>query len=193
MGDLTMLDFTAYALQVLLIIMAIAIVVHKNNGTIIILITTFSLITASLYVINRAPDVAIAEVAIGSAIIPLIYVISISRQREFIVLDKAMDDFIISDNTLTGRGYILLKRFTDYYHLELNLCNDVRLCSLGSGKDQKLCEDTNVDLIVSHDEERGVYLLKGKASSILMNKLEQMAKDYDDIEVIKFKDRDFGD
>ncbi len=193
MGDLTMLDFTAYALQVLLIIMAIAIVVHKNNGTIIILITTFSLITASLYVINRAPDVAIAEVAIGSAIIPLIYVISISRQREFIVLDKAMDDFIISDNTFTGRGYILLKRFTDYYHLELNLCNDVRLCSLGSGKDQKLCEDTNVDLIVSHDEERGVYVLKGKASSILMNKLEQMAKDYDDIEVIKFKDRDFGD
>ena len=193
MGDLTMLDFTAYALQVLLIIMAIAIVVHKNNGTIIILITTFSLITASLYVINRAPDVAIAEVAIGSAIIPLIYVISISRQREFIVLDKAMDDFIISDNTLTGRGYILLKRFTDYYHLELNLCNDARLCSFGSGKDQRLCEDTNVDLIVSKDEDRGVYVLKGKASSILMNKLEQMAKDYDDIEVIKFKDRDFGD
>ena len=193
MGNLDMLSLTAYALQVLLIIMAVSIVVHKNNGTIIILITTFSLITASLYVINKAPDVAIAEVAIGSAIIPLIYVISISRQREFIVLDKAMDDFIIADNAFTGVGYVLLKRFTDFYHLELNICNDVRLCSLGAGRDQLLCEQTNVDLIVSKDDERNVYILKGKASSILTYKLEAMARDYDNIEVVKFKDRDFGD
>ncbi|TVP94589.1 MAG: DUF4040 domain-containing protein [Acholeplasmatales bacterium] len=193
MGNLDMLSLTAYALQVLLIIMAVSIVVHKNNGTIIILITTFSLITASLYVINKAPDVAIAEVAIGSAIIPLIYVISISRQREFIVLDKAMDDFIIADNAFTGVGYVLLKRFTDFYHLELNICNDVRLCSLGAGRDQLLCEQTNVDLIVSKDDERNVYVLKGKASSILTYKLEAMARDYDNIEVVKFKDRDFGD
>ncbi len=193
MGNLDMLSLTAYALQVLLIIMAISIVVHKNNGTIIILITTFSLITASLYVINKAPDVAIAEVAIGSAIIPLIYVISISRQREFIVLDKAMDDFIIADNAFTGVGYVLLKRFTDFYHLELNICNDVRLCSLGAGRDQLLCEQTNVDLIVTKDDERNVYILKGKASSVLTYKLEAMARDYDNIEVVKFKDRDFGD
>ncbi len=188
-----MLEVTAYALQVLLILMAIAIVTHKNNGTIIILIAVFSLVTASLYVINKAPDVAIAEVAIGSAIIPLIYVISISRQREFIVLDKAMDDFIISDNSFTGVGYIFLKRFTDFYHLELNISNDVRLCSLGAGRDQLLCEETNVDLIITKDEDTGKYILKGKESSILMNKLKQMAKDYEMIEVVTFKDRDFGD
>ncbi len=188
-----MLEITAYALQVLLIIMAIAIVTHKNTGTIIVLIAVFSLVTASLYVINKAPDVAIAEVAIGSAIIPLIYVISISRQREFIVLDKAMDDFIISDDAFTGVGYIFLKRFTDFYHLELNISNDVRLCSVGRGREQKLCEETNVDLIVSKDEETGKYLLKGKESNILMHKLKQMARDYDAIEVITFKDRDFGD
>jgi putative multicomponent Na+:H+ antiporter subunit B len=192
MGSL-MLELTAYALQILLIIMAISIVVHKNNGTIIILITVFSLVTASLYVINKAPDVAIAEVAIGSAIIPLIYVISISRQREFIVLDKAMDNFIIDDGNFTGVGYILLKRFTDFYHLELNVTNDVRLCSIGKGREQIVCEQTNVDLIVSKDQDTGKYQLKGKQSSILLNKLEQMAKDYDNIEVIKFKDRDFGE
>ena len=188
-----MLEITAYALQVLLIIMAVAIVVHKNNGTIIILIAVFSLVTASLYVINKAPDVAIAEVAIGSAIIPLIYVISISRQREFIVLDKAMDDFIISDNQFTGVGYILLKRFTDLYHLELNITNDARLCSLGAGRDQLLCEQTNVDLIITKDEETNKYILKGKKSSVLLQKLDSMAKDYDNIEVITFKDRDLGE
>ena len=193
MLDLTMIELTAYALQILLIILAIAIVVHRNNGTIIILITSFSLVTASLYIMNKAPDVAIAEVAIGSAIIPLIYVISISRQREFIVLDKALDDFIISDNQFTGVGYILLKRFTDLYHLELNITNDPGLCKLGTGRDQLLCEQTNVDLIVTKDEETNKYILKGKKSSILLQKLESMAKDYDNIEVIQFKDRDFGD
>ncbi len=193
MLDLTMIELTAYALQILLIILAIAIVVHRNNGTIIILITSFSLVTACLYIMNKAPDVAIAEVAIGSAIIPLIYVISISRQREFIVLDKALDDFIISDNQFTGVGYILLKRFTDLYHLELNITNDPGLCKLGTGRDQLLCEQTNVDLIVTKDEETNKYILKGKKSSILLQKLESMAKDYDNIEVIQFKDRDFGD
>jgi len=83
-----MIETIALILQILMIIIAIAIVLHKKNFTIIILIASFSLIAASLYIINKAPDVAIAEVAIGSAIIPLIYVISISRQREFIVLDK---------------------------------------------------------------------------------------------------------
>ena len=45
-----------------------------------------------MYALNQAPDVAIAEVAIGSAIIPLIYVISIARQREYIVLDRVDHD-----------------------------------------------------------------------------------------------------
>ncbi len=194
LADLTLIEWTGYALQFLLIFIAIAIVVHKNNGTIIILIASFSLVTASLYVINNAPDVAIAEVAIGSAIIPLIYVISISRQREFIVLDKAMDDFIISDNQLTGIGYILLKRFSDFYHLEINITNDPMLGKSERGRDQLLLEETNVDLIVEKDPEKEKgYILKGKASSSLMNKLEQMIGDYDNIRLVKYKDRDFGE
>lgn len=192
--SLTMIEITAYALQALLIMIAFAIVIHKNNGTIIILIASFSLVTASLYVINNAPDVAIAEVAIGSAIIPLIYVISISRQREFIVLDKAMDDFIIHDNTFTGVGYILLKRFSDFYHLELNITNDPMYTKDSVSQDQVLTEQTNVDLIITKDpENKGGYLLKGKASNVLMNKLEAMVKDYDQIRLIKFKDRDLGE
>ena len=192
--SLTLIEMTAYALQALLIMIAFAIVIHKNNGTIVILIASFSLVTASLYVINNAPDVAIAEVAIGSAIIPLIYVISISRQREFIVLDKAMDDFIIHDNTFTGVGYILLKRFSDFYHLELNITNDPMYYKDTVSRDQVLTEQTNVDLIITKDPQKeDGYVLKGKASNILMSKLEEMVKDYDNIRLIKFKDRALGE
>lgn len=193
MFDLTMIELTAYALQVILIMLAIAIVVHKNNGTIIILIASFSLVTASLYIINNAPDVALAEVAIGSAIIPLIYVISISRQREFIILDRVNDDFLISNDELTGIGYVLLKRFADYYHLELNITNDPGLCSLSEAMDKRLCQSTNVDLVISKNPETGKYLLKGSASSTLIHTLEDLAKDYANIEVEMFKGSDLGE
>ncbi len=192
MDGATMIEWTAYALQGILILLAIAIVLHKNNGTIIILIASFSLVTASLYIINNAPDVAIAEIAIGSAIIPLIYVISISRQREFIVLDRAMDEFIFIGDELAGIGYVLLHRLAEYYHLELNITNDPGLCSLDEAMDRMLCEKTNVDLIVAKDEETGKYVFKGKRSSTLMKKLQQMTQPFDNIEVILFKDSEFG-
>jgi uncharacterized MnhB-related membrane protein len=192
MDTAVLIEWAAYALQGILILLAIAIVLHKNNGTIIILIASFSLVTASLYIINRAPDVAIAEIAIGSAIIPLIYVISISRQREFIVLDRVMDEFIIIDDKFAGIGYVLLHRLAEYYHLELNITNDPGLCRLDEAMDRMLCEQTNVDLIISKDETTGHYVLKGKRSSTLMKKLEQMASVFEHIDVILFKDSEFG-
>ncbi|QMS84662.1 Na(+)/H(+) antiporter subunit B [Candidatus Xianfuyuplasma coldseepsis] len=193
MDSSVMIQWIAYALQAILIVLAIAIVLHKNNGTIIILIASFSLVTASLYIINKAPDVAIAEIAIGSAIIPLIYVISISRQREFIVLDKTMDDFIITDDQLSGIGYVLLHRLTDFYHLELNITNDSGLCYLDEHMDKVVCEQTNVDMIVSKDEVTGEYIFKGKKSSVLMRRLETIVQPFDKIRVELFEDGDFGD
>lgn len=193
MDSSVMIEWIAYALQAILIVLAIAIVLHKNNGTIIILIASFSLVTASLYIINKAPDVAIAEIAIGSAIIPLIYVISISRQREFIVLDKTMDDFIITDDQLSGIGYVLLHRLTDFYHLELNITNDSGLCRLDEHMDKVVCEQTNVDMIVSKDDTTGEYVFKGKKSSVLMRRLQTIVQPFDRIKVELFEDGDFGD
>lgn len=176
------IEIVAYVLQVLMIIIAIAIVLHKRNFTIIILIATFSLIAAALYIINQAPDVAIAEVAIGSAIIPLIYVISISRQREFIVLDKSRHGFIDPDEELTGEVYELLQDFVQTYDLRLNLCCDI------SGDEKDLTNQLNVDLIISIDPKTKKYILKGKSSSLLLSKLRKLTKDHPRIEVIVFKD-----
>lgn len=189
----TIVEIISYALQGILIVLAIAIVLHKNNGTIIILIASFSLVTASLYIVNRAPDVAIAEIAIGSAIIPLIYVISISRQREFIVLDKVMDDFIITDDKLSGIGYVLLHRLTDFYHLELNITNDSGLCQLDEHMDKVVCEQTNVDLIITKDPDTGHYIFKGNKSSVLMRKLETIVSPFDNIKVELFEGSDLHD
>jgi uncharacterized MnhB-related membrane protein len=168
-------------LQILLIIIAIAIVLHKENFTIIILISSFGLVAATLYALNQAPDVAIAEVAIGSAIIPLIYVISISRQREFIVLDRVNHDMHDLDE-MNEEIYTILTNFVDDYDLRLNICSDIK------GSAEELTKELNVDLIITYNETSKQFEFKGKSSSILMKRLKDLTEDYHFISVIALKE-----
>jgi putative multicomponent Na+:H+ antiporter subunit B len=179
-----MIEIAAYTLQVLMIIIALAVVFHKKNFTIIILIASFGLVAAGLYIINRAPDVAIAEVAIGSAIIPLIYVISISRQREFIVLDKVRKGFVDPDEDLTGEVYDILNEFVKDFDLRLNVCCDIR------GSEEQLTNQLNVDMIITYNEKKDMYIIKGKSSNILMARLAKLVKDNPRIDVEVFKEGD---
>jgi putative multicomponent Na+:H+ antiporter subunit B len=182
-----MSDWIPLVLQILLIIIALSIVLHEKNFTIIILISAFSLVAATLYTINKAPDVAIAEVAIGSAIIPLIYVISISRQREFIILDKIHTGFIAPDEKLEGIVYEVLEEFVRINDLRLNVCCDIE------GDEIDLTNELNVDLIVTLDPVTKKFIIKGKISNVLVEKLARMVKKYEMIEVVEFKDGDLYD
>jgi putative multicomponent Na+:H+ antiporter subunit B len=182
--DIINIENIAFVLQIILIIVALFIVFHEKNFTIIILIAVFSLIAATLYTINQAPDVAIAEVAIGSAIIPLIYVISISRQREFIVLDKSRHGFIDPDEALEGVVYDILNEFVETYDLRLNVCCDIE------GHEEDLTTQLNVDLIIAIDPKTEKFILKGKSSSVLMTKLKELSAKQPKIEVVVFKDGD---
>lgn len=184
MSSLLTTENIALALQILMIIVALFIVLHERNFTIIIFISVFSLIAATLYTMNQAPDVAIAEVAIGAAIIPLIYVISISRQREFIVLDKSRHGFIDPDEVLEGVVYDILNEFVTTYDLKINVCCDIE------GKEEDLTNQLNVDLIIDYDPDNDHYTLKGKSSSVLMLNLRKMTKDHPQISVVTFKDGD---
>jgi putative multicomponent Na+:H+ antiporter subunit B len=184
LNDLFSIENIALLLQIILILVALFIVFHEKNFTIIVLISVFSLVAATLYTLNQAPDVAIAEVAIGSAIIPLIYVISISRQREFIVLDKSRHGFIDPDEELEGIVYDILNEFVATYDLRLNVCCDIE------GTEQELTTQLNVDLIISLDPQTKRFVLKGKASSVLMSKLSKICETHPeiDVEVLKAGD-----
>lgn len=184
MSQLFQHENIALVLQILMIVVALFIVFHEQNFTIIIFISVFSLIAATLYTMNQAPDVAIAEVAIGAAIIPLIYVISISRQREFIVLDKSRHGFIDPNEQLEGVVYDILNKFVDTYDLKLNVCCDIE------GREEDLTNQLNVDLIISYDEKKDHYTLKGKASSVLMSKLRRLTENHPQISVVTFKGGD---
>ncbi|WP_432666465.1 DUF4040 domain-containing protein [Wukongibacter baidiensis] len=169
-------------LQILMIIIALIIISNKDNLKIIIFFAVFSLITASLYFFNNAPDVALAEVAIGSAITPLIFIISISKQKDFIVINHTKDDFFSHNLRKTGEGYKFLHDFTKHYDLKLKVYDN----NLGSVVG--IFRSRNVDLIVDNSPDIGKYILKGKVSSILMNKLEQLAINEPLIEIVKINE-----
>jgi putative multicomponent Na+:H+ antiporter subunit B len=114
----------------------------------------------------------------------LIYVISISRQREFIVLDKSRHGFIDPDEELEGAVYDILNDFVATYDLRLNVCCDIE------GTEQELTNQLNVDLIISLDPKTKKFVLKGKASSVLMSKLRKICEAHPDIDVVVFKDGD---
>jgi uncharacterized MnhB-related membrane protein len=164
-------------LQIFLIITAIAVVLHKNHFTIIILMSVFSIIAATLYTINQAPDVAIAEVAINAAIIPLIYVIAISRQRELIVFDKLQHGTIDPNQPMVGEVYEYLNQFSIKHKLKLNMCCDL------DGNDKAVFQELNVDVLIDMDKSKKHYILKGKSSNVLMKK---MMKDLKENKHIRF-------
>ncbi len=178
-----------YMLQILLIFLSIYIISSKNNLKAIIFFSIFSLVTASLYYFLKAPDLALAEVAIGSAITPLIYIIAISKQREFLVVShiSKRDSFLLNTKDTVGKGYKLLDDFTKHYNLKL---------VINHGKYDELkgiFRSRNIDLVIEKSKKNGRYILKGKKTSILMNKLAQLTITDDDIEVITIEEGEIYD
>lgn len=163
-------------LQILLIIIALAVTFIKDNLKMVIFFSVFSLISASLYYFYRAPDLALAEAAIGSAIIPLIFIISISKQREFIVITDLKNDDFLDVLPKEGKGYKLLSEFTDYYNLNLVITEDRENTIFG------IFRLKNVDLFVRKNDDK--YILEGKRTSIIMNKLAQMIDGYPEIDIV---------
>lgn len=176
-------------LLLLLIFLSVYIIKTKNNLKAIIYFSAFSLISASVYFFLSAPDLALAEAAIGSAIIPLIYIIAISKQREFLVVSRISQDdpFLYHNQDIKGKGYQLLEEFTKHYNLKL---------VINHGKYDELhgiFRIRNIDLVIEKCMDTGKYFLKGKKSSILMNKLEELTKAQLNIVIIKIEEGEMDD
>lgn len=176
-----MIEIIAMILQILLIGLSIAIILHKNNTTLVILIASFGLVAATLYILNQAPDVAIAEVAVSSAIIPLIYVISISRQRQFIVIN-AIDQHLEGIDEKREELMKLLETFVNDNGLKLNMITDM----------DEIYEEhvavSNVDLMIFYNEKMKKFDMVGKSTSILIKKLHDLTKDHPSINVFTIEE-----
>lgn len=162
-------------LQVFLILIAVTVIKLKDNLTSVIFFSVFSLIAALLYYFYHAPDLALAEAAIGSAIIPLIFIISISKQREFIVVAENIEDDFIDIENKKGKGYELLKTLTDFYDLKLVFLEDKQNISFD------IFRVRNVDVFVYQKGED--YIFKANPASIISHRLEEICDEYEHVKI----------
>jgi len=169
------------SLQIFIIVILVVLVASNDGIFIAILFSLFSLFASLLFFINHAPDVAIAEIAVGSAIMPLILIISISKQKEFLVDDRVGDGFVTNEGS---DGYKLLMSFTKHYNLNLKICKN-GICDISG-----VLRKDHVDLIVEKADGGKGYLLKGKKSSILMNRLKMEAKEVSGISIVSIEERE---
>ncbi|MCK5762663.1 MAG: DUF4040 domain-containing protein [Clostridiales bacterium] len=79
-------------LLIIQIILIISIMYQKDLYFNVLYLTMASLIAAVLYTIFNAPDIALAEIAVGCALIPFVYIIAITKQKDLFILDEIEDE-----------------------------------------------------------------------------------------------------
>jgi uncharacterized MnhB-related membrane protein len=77
------MDLIVLILVLLMLIAAIAAAIFKDLINAVIASCVVSLIAAILFYFLQAPDVAMAEAAIGAALVTAIFVIAIKRTKRF--------------------------------------------------------------------------------------------------------------
>ena len=165
--------------MVLLLVLTLMIIKEKNNFKLVVLFSGFSLISAGIYFYNNAADVALAEIAVGSAFIPLIFLIAISKQRTFSVMNNTNQYFEYMDTLL---------EFCREENLKLKFYNENEIEDNETKSIQGAFRSKDIDLIIEYDERKKIYEVIGKKSSILIVKYKEMTKKNKRIHVVRMAD-----
>ncbi len=173
----------------LIFIFAVAVVTTENNLLIIMYFSIFSFGAAAAYFVMKAPDIALAEVAIGCAFVPLIYLITIAKQKVFTVVffDGDIGEHGSLNFETIKRFYIVLDKFCVDYGLNLNLINrPTRYSTTVHGA----FRPGNIDLICIFHPERDYIEVMGNASNIMLTNLEQRLHEDGHIKWKRVKDNE---
>ena len=176
-------------LLVLFLIFSIAIVFEKNNLKVIIFFSLFSFIAASIYFVNMAFDIALAEIAVGCALIPFIYVITISKQKKFTVYfyNETFYHETIDTGYIVEEFEKLMEEFCNIYELKLNLVTRVEKYNPTI---HGIFRAGNIDLIVTFNLEDKFLNVIGNRSNMMISKLERIIKNKGLIKLIRVDDNE---
>ncbi len=174
-------------LVLILLVVSIIMVLEKNNLNLIIYYFVFSFLAASLYFLSKAPDIALAEIAVGCAFVPIIYLIAISKQNEFNVLlydgKEALEN--LEYRAYYDELYYFLSEFCDAYKLDLNIITKkVTYYPTVHG----VFRSGNVDLIAAFNPDEEVLWVIGNRSNFMYPKLEAISNKYENIMIIRVRD-----
>ncbi len=103
-------------------LIAVAILTQRNLLNAVIIMGVFSLLSSGIYFLMGAPDVAVAEGAIGVALATFIYVIALSDQGKLKVIAEEVPRFLFREgNQLKGIDYQILEGFAREIGLNLEV------------------------------------------------------------------------
>lgn len=156
------------------IVFTIALIFQKNLFYCVVIITISSIISAVLFVVFNAPDIALAEIAVGCALIPFVYIISITKQKGFLILnqinDEASRQIIEAFSEFCSNEKLKLNVLTDGYTEEYSLNDVLRV--------------KNVDMIINKTDD--IYEIACKASSDINDKAIKFIKDFNFDSTVSF-------
>jgi uncharacterized MnhB-related membrane protein len=155
-----------------LFISAIVIIFQKNKFILIIYYALFSFIAASIYFINNAPDIALAEIAIGCAFIPLIYLISVTRQDDLVVLfHSKKGESAYCDPLILIEFMGITEKFCEENGLSLKIINkEIDYEPEISG----IFRPGNIDIIANYDDETKILKLTGNRMNIFIPRIGEL-------------------
>lgn len=111
-----------YALLAFLPVVAIIALSQRRRLAAIIGMGLFSFLLAVVYLLLHAPDVALTEATIGTALITAIYVLAIRRTgRLTVVADEAPGLLAREGERIVGLEYEILTRFARHLGLDLSV------------------------------------------------------------------------
>lgn len=171
-----------YIFIMILLFLSIFMVIEKNNFKLVVYFSVFSLISAALYFYYSAPDVALAEIAVGSAFTPLIFLIAIAKQKTFTVIQNFKGVFQYT---------YVLEEFCDSENLKLKLLDSVNI-----KKDENLhgiFRRKDVDLIINYDLKKDVYEIRGNKSNKLIDKFANKISNNNHLKLVRISDSETVD
>lgn len=166
-------------LLLLLLVVTVLTVVQKNNQKLVVYFSVFSLVAASLYFYSHAPDVALAEIAVGSAFIPLIFLIAISKQRTFTVLLNGLENFVYQG---------LMEEFCLEENLKLKILNADEVDHQEAKSVSGVFRRFDVDMIIDYSPKKKKYYLLCKSDNKLIDRFEKKVHGNHKIRLIRHVD-----
>lgn len=172
-----------YLLLTILIVLMFCMIKVENNLYLIMYSFFFSLITASIYFIYNAPDLSLAEVSIGCGLVPLIYIIAVSKQKTFVVVVfRGIGRNELHDESIELEFESLMNEFSDYYKLKLKI---YQYKANYRPSRRKALREGHIDLLVTYDSKKKHLEIEGNRQNLMINRLKYLLLSYDSISLKK--------
>ncbi len=160
-----MIDTIIFALMILV---ALFIVKSRNLKRVIIALGALSVMAAFCYLLYHAPDVAVAEAVIGSALSTILYVVAFKKHHTFYI-------FFTSDSQKKTSDFKLRSDMQDIVPKIMNYCTQNELeaqCVYTWEKPEDIAKEHVYDLILQNSN--GVINVFGVSTELHVQEIRKI-------------------